>query len=256
MTQRLVLVLTILLLIGSAEAQNIPSSEAVAKEVQHLMDVEVGFEKMVPPGVSIEVKEFSRQGKSNQDLLVKYHIYLKGVPPDALFQWIQWPINADKPTSALSGISVGKDGILVCAGRKEGQCGEPSNPDDPVDFIITPRKGEPSRIAFVNSDLKIGTVIVPDPVEAKDRGCTLSAVRLTSKFELAFVTGTGYPPNSEIHYQFKSDTTSDRVITSDQNGAIRVSLVPPHGKKSDGTATIKVTEPKCSPQISYEWGKI
>ena len=61
---------------------------------------------------------------------------------------------------------------------------------------MTPIRGEPSRFAFVAPNIKIGIVTVPDPVAAKDKVCTLSAVRLTTRFELAFVSGTGYAPNS------------------------------------------------------------
>jgi len=99
-------------------------------------------------------------------------------------------------------------------------------------------------------------VIVPDPVTAKDKGCTISAVRLTSKFELAFVSGTGYAPNTDVHYRASSETTEDHVVKSDSQGRIRTGLIPHEGNKSSGTMHVKVTEATCSPEISYEWGKL
>jgi hypothetical protein len=165
-------------------------------------------------------------------------------------------VTAAKASLALGGISIGKDGILMCAGRTPEQCGDAKKPDDPIEFITMPRRGEPTRLAFVASKFKIGTVIVPDPVEAHDKGCSLSAVRLTQKFELAFLSGSGYPPNTDVHYRVSSEMTSQSVIKSDSNGDIRVSVIPYSGKKSSGTVTVKITESKCSPEVSFEWGKI
>ncbi len=98
---------------------------------------------MVPSGTSIEAKEVSRRGQSGKDLIVQYHIFVKGLPPDALLQYMDWPINADKPSRMLEGISVGKDGILMCAGKTPEQCGDSKKPDDPIEFIATPRKENP-----------------------------------------------------------------------------------------------------------------
>ena len=118
--------LSIIFLVGLARSQDSATNRNdIAQDVQHLMDLEVGFEQMVPSGMSIEAKEISRQGTSGKDLVVQYHIFVRGVPPDTLFRWIQWPVNADKPSSPLEGISVGKDGILMCAGRTPEQCGDP-----------------------------------------------------------------------------------------------------------------------------------
>jgi hypothetical protein len=170
------------------------------------MDVEVGFEQMAPPGTSIQAKEVSRRGNSGKDLVVKYHIFVTGVPPNILFKYIDWPVNAERPTVRLEGISVGKDGILMCAGRTAEQCGDPKKTDDPVDFVVTPLKGEPSRLALISPDVKIALAIVSDPVQASDKGCTLNAKRMTRAFDLAFVSGSGYPPNSDIHYELVSET--------------------------------------------------
>jgi hypothetical protein len=248
--------LSILMLVLVSTAQNSATTPSdVNERVQHLMDVQVGFTSMVPPGKSIEAKEVSRAGKSGKDMVVQYHIFVKGVPPDTLFQEISWPPTSDKPLSALDGISVGKDGVLMCAGKMPEQCGDSKKPDDPIEFTMMPLKGEASRFAFVAPGLKIGIVIVPDPVEAVSQGCSLSAVRLTPGFELAFLSGSGYAPNTEVHYRVSSEKTNDFVIKSDSSGTIRVSVIPFPGGKSTGKVRVKITEPKCAPEISYEWGK-
>lgn len=239
-----------------AQAQEPQTQDGIAQRVQHLMSIEVGFEQMVPPSTSIETKEVSRKGKSGEDLVVQYHIFVKGVPPNTLFKALTWPPNAEKPSVILDGISVGKDGVLMCAGRTSEQCGDPKKPDDPIEFTVLPMKGEPSRFALVSSDIKIGTVIVADPIEAKDKACTLSLVRLTKAFDLAFMSGTGYSPNTDVHYTVSSEMTGNFVIKADSKGTIRVALIPYPGKKKQGTARVKINEATCSPEASWEWGPI
>jgi hypothetical protein len=241
---------------SALKAQTPSTSPSDANEIaQKLMNIEVAFETMRPAGSSIQVKETSRHGRSGEDLVVSYRIYVKGAPPDPLFQWIQWPVNQEEPSSPLSGITAGMDGLLICAGQKPEQCGDSAKPNDPMDFIVMPRRGEPTRIAFVAGDFKIGTVIMADPISATDRGCTISAVRLASKFELAFITGTGFEPDSDVHYQFSPDQTKERIIHSDSSGVIRVSLTPIRAGEK-GTASVKILGPRCSPKLSFDWGTI
>ena len=234
-----------------------PTSQAdLGKRVQNLMSIEVGFEKMVPAGTSIKAIEVSRRGTSGKNLVVQYHIFVTGAPANTLFKYVDWAVNADAPTERLEGISVGKDGILMCAGRVPEQCGDSSKRDDPIEFTSMPLKGEPTRMAFISPDVKIGIVIVPDPVEASDKGCTLTALRMTRNFELAFLSGKGYPPNTDVHYRVSSEMTSDFVVKSDSTGTIRTSVIPFPAKKTKGTASVKIVEPTCAPQVSWNWGVI
>lgn len=156
----------------------------------------------------------------------------------------------------MDGISVGREGILTCAGRNPEQCGDPKKPDDPIEFTVLPMKAEPSRFAFVSSDTRIGTVIVADPIEAEDRSCTIRLLRMTRAFDLAFLSGTGYAPNADVHYTVLSEMTSSFVIKADSTGKIRVGLVPYPGKKKQGTARVKINEAGCSPEVSWDWGPI
>ena len=233
------------------------SSLEPSKYVEQSMKIQVGFMEMVPPGMSIEARELSRKGKSGNNLVVQYHIFVKGAPPDTLFQEMQWPVGSDKPSAALSGISVGKDGILICAGKEPDQCGDASKPNDPIEFTSIPKRGEPTRLAFIAPDFRIGLTFVPDPIEGKDKGCTLSATRLTPKFELAFLSGSGYAVNTDVHYRMASnEKTNDAVVRSDAKGGIRFSVIPYPGKKKNGAVSVKITENSCSPEVTYEWGKL
>ena len=52
---------------GIATAQDQQAQSGIGERVQHLMSIEVGFEQMVPPGMSIEAKEVSRKGTTGKD---------------------------------------------------------------------------------------------------------------------------------------------------------------------------------------------
>src|SRR5438067_11455385 len=78
--------------VSFAKLQDSPKQNELAKGIQHLMDVQVGFERMVPPGMSIEAKEISRTGKSGNDLVVQYHIFVTGAPSDTIFQQFEWNV--------------------------------------------------------------------------------------------------------------------------------------------------------------------
>jgi hypothetical protein len=251
------ILLVMFFLVNSVASQQTGTTLSEAeKRSRRLMEVEVEVAKMVPRGMSIEAKEVSREGKSGRNPLVKYHLFVKGVPLDTLFEELQWPVNAEQPSAALQGISVGKDGILICAGRTDEQCGDSKKPDDPIEFIVKPYKGEPTRLVFIAPKFQIGIVIVADPIEAADQGCSLSAVRLTSKFELAFLSGAGYLPDSDVHLRISSATVNDSIAKSDRNGTFRFSVIPDPGKNDKGTVTVKIMEPKCSPELSYQWGTL
>src|SRR5262249_11718960 len=153
--------------------------------------------------------------------------FIKGLPQNVLLTEYQLPTEGENLVVALPGISVGKDGLLMCAGRTQEQCGEANKPDDPIEFAFQPLKGEAYRLVF-NAEpgkTKVGLMIVPDPVESKNKGCTLSAVRLNKTFQLAFLYGDGYPPDTDVHYRLESGSKVEKVVHSDAKGAIRTAEV-------------------------------
>ncbi len=235
-----------------------PTANTVGAYVNHLMDTHIGVENTVPPGWSITAKEVSAGRGPQGSRIVQFHIFVKGATSGALFEQKVLPVGEDKSTSVMQGISVGKGGILMCAGRVSLQCGDPSNPDDPIEFTVSPIKGEPFRFLFESDGGTIGIVVVPDPVASKNNNCTLSAVRLTAGFELALITGAGFPPNTDIHYTAAPGPTVVQAIRSNDMGVFRFSLIPraDHPGQKNGTMNLKVIETYCSPEVSYEWGKL
>lgn len=167
--------------------------------------------KLSTPGASIQAKE---SGKENGNVL--YRLYVTGLPADQLYTVLTWPVNQAKPSQQFEGVSLGKDGLVSCTGRLPNECSDPdSSPADhgAVDFAFHPVKGEPFRLAVVNGDSRATIIIVPDPITSKDKGCSLEVVRLMPGFELAFFTGSGYPPNSEVTFDSESYGEKHEVKT-------------------------------------------
>jgi hypothetical protein len=163
---------------------------------------------------------------------------------------------------------------MICAGRTPAQCPNGGKPGAPIVFVQQNLlKGEPRRSVFLAPNLRIPISVVPDPVQSQDKGCKLSAIRLTAKFELAKIEGSGFPPNSDIHIRF-SDSESAGVslissdgqiapahggdtivaVRSDNRGAIQTETLFNTLKNPSGLETVEVTEPRCSPKIGYKWG--
>jgi hypothetical protein len=242
-------------LCGVAGAQGADARAEMTKYVNGLMALQVASMTQPPPGISVEAKEVAKEGNSGQGLTVQYHVFIKGLPQGVLITESQLPVEGENLDVVMSGVSVGKDGVLMCAGRAPDQCSG-NKPDDPVEFTFQPLKGEPYRLFFdaEPGKTRVGLMIVPDPVEAKSKGCTLNAVRLNRTFQLAFLYGDGYPPDTDVHYRFEAENKSEQVVHSDAKGVIRTAVLAFGNGKKGGRATVEITDKACSPKISYEWG--
>jgi hypothetical protein len=227
----------------------------VETRVNALLNIHIGIENQIPNGWSYAIMPVSMNRADGDTVVASVHILFRGVPPGTLFEEQVLPVGEDKPVSSLGGISVGKDGTLICGGRSPEQCRNAAKPDDPIEFTLQALKGEPHRLLFVSPAGTIGMVIVPNPVSNTNRGCTLSAVRLTPEFDLALITGTGYPPNTDIHYVAKPGRNVEQIIQSDGRGVFRFAQIPTaKPDQKSGTLQLKINVPTCSPEVKYDWG--
>lgn len=145
---------------------------------------------------------------------------------------------------------------MICAARTPEQCGDPSKKDDPIDFGFNPTKGEPYRLALVSGEHRAAIVIVPDPIVAKDKDCTLSVERLLPGFELAYFSGSGFPPNNEATFDSESYGERRPIKTrSDNEGHIQFAVLPGVSGHQKGTTKVKGTGMKCSPSLQFDWGQ-
>ena len=228
---------------------------ALNEKVNHLMNFHISLERSVPKGWSVEVKPVSLTKSSDDTATAQIHVFIYGAPSGTTFEQQIYPVGEDKPRSTLQGITAGANGMLVCAGRSPEQCGDPNRPDDPIEFTSNSRPGEPIRYGFVSSVGTVTFVVVPFPISAHDKQCTLSAVRLTPEFEAALITGTGYTPNTEVPYMTSPNGNFHTLAHSDERGVLRFGLVPFSQRgETSGRLAIKMKDPACSPELSYKWG--
>ena len=207
--------------------------------------------KLTSEGVSIRAKEVERR-----EGFVKYYLLVSGLPTDGLYSVMSWPVVQQKPATIMQGVSIGKDGMLICAGRTPEQCGDPSAKDDPIDFAFSPAKGEPYRLAVVSGEHRAAIVIVPDPITGKDRDCSLSVERLLPHFELAYFKGSGFPPNEDVRFEGESYGEKHPITTkADSDGNLQFAIMPGVSGHQKGTTTVKGIGMKCSPSLKFEWGQ-
>src|SRR6202140_3699805 len=207
--------------------------------------------KLSSEGVSIRAKEAERHGG-----LVRYNLLFSGLPADKLYSVMSWPVVQGKPSTIMEGASIGKDGTLICAGRTPDQCGDAAAKDDPIDFAFNPTKGEPYRIAVVSGEHRAAIVIVPDPIIGKDGEGSLGVERVLPHFELAFFTGSGFPPNNEATFDSESYGERRPIKTrADNEGHIQFAVLPGVSGHQKGTTRVKGVGMKCSPSLQFDWGQ-
>ena len=252
----IVILTALALAICSGDSRTQDNTDAQAAQLaQSLVKKHEAWSTKIPtPGASIQAMESARAGG-----VVSYNLYVSGLPTDKLYTVVEWPVTQTGPVTGMKGVSLGKDGLVSCTGQRPGECNDPDpSPDEhgTVDFAFQPSDAEPFRIAVVSGDSKAGIVIVPNPINVKNKGCSLEVVRLTPRFELAYFTGSGYPPNAAVIFDSESYGEKHNVrTTSDGDGAIRFAVLPFVAGHSSGTTKITATGLACTPSMKFNWGQ-
>jgi hypothetical protein len=212
--------------------------------------------KFSTPGTSAELHETARLNQNGQ-LGVRYNIVVKGAPKDQTYTLVSWPINAPKPVEQIKGLSIGTDGLVVCAGKTPEQCvGEKEN--DLVDFVLSPAQGEVFRMALVSADgeTKIFFATIPDPIIKKSKTCNLEVIRLMPRFELVLIRAKGYVPNEDLLFASKSyDESQERRVKADADGGYISALMPFVKTKQNGRTSVSLKGGSCGVALSFDWGK-
>lgn len=159
-------------------------------------------------------------------------------------------------------------------------CAATTKPGQPVEVRSTVAPGEAVRVALVAQSEKDGkpvrvgaeTSLVPFPIQASDKGCTLQVIRGMKNAAMVLVEGTGFPANTSM----KVDTVTGaetRAIntTTNANGRFILAALPALEGNDTGDTTIRMggiiqppsletpkTPPptlSCDPSLSFHWGK-
>ena len=223
-----------------------------AQIAQTLVRAHIGWRTRLPsPNTSLQAKEVEREGS-----VVRYNLYVSGLPTDKLYSVLSWPVGQAKPSTVFQGLSIGKGGLVICAGRTPGQCVDASEKDGPVDFTFNPAKGEPYRLALYSGDYRAAIVIVPDPIIGEDKGCSISVERLLPHFELAYLSGTGFSPNGDVKFDGESYGEKHAISAkADSQGNFSAALLPAVAGHQKGTTTLKGVGMSCSPSLKFDWGQ-
>jgi hypothetical protein len=211
--------------------------------------------KLSTSGTSGELREVGRSGQKDRPQ-VTYNIIVKGAPNDQTYTLVSWPIHLAKPREQMKGLSIGRDGLIVCAGRTPEQCvGE--RKDDPVNLILSPGPGEVFRMALISSDqkTKIFVAAIPLPINTKSGTCSLEVVRLTPGFELALMRARGFPANDDLLFASKSyDESDEKRVKAESDGTYVSALMPYVSGKKSGTTTLSLKGASCESTLSFDWG--
>jgi len=203
------------------------------------------------PNTLLTLKEASREGP-----VIRIRMYATGLPKEGIYTLVQWPVTQREPSAALGGVSFDEAGLAVCAGTP-GTCGG-DKPNDPIDVVLRPVPGEPSRLALVSADqsIKLYAKIVPIPLRGEDKGCSVEAVLLMPGSELVLIEGVGFPPNSDI--VLDSESEGERhggKAKTDANGRYVSGILPYKQGVARGTTKVDLKSAGCSPSVSFPWGK-
>ena len=240
----------------AANAEGDAAQEA-AKLVQLTRDWAEG--KLSTPGISAKARQVTNK-IDNGALLVQYNVTLVGAPKDQTYTFLSWPINESQPIEQMKGLALGFNGMVVCGSLTPEQCSSmvTKQKHDPVDLTFYPAKGELVRLSFVSADgkSKVFFAAVPEPILKKDKSCSLEAVRLMPKFEVAMIRAKGFQPNEDLHLESKSyEEAVAKQAKADANGEYVSALQPFVKGKQNGKTIVTLKGASCAPSISFEWGK-
>jgi hypothetical protein len=205
-------------------------------------------------GVTLVLHEGPRQ-KSPQGTVLWYNLIGQGLPAGVPFALWQWTPDKE-PKRVMEGVSFDKRGVLVCAGGA-GFC-KGDGPDDAINIKTTAAAGEPKRMAVVSPDGEVAgfAEAIPFPIEAADKSCTLSVVRMGASVESVTVRLTGFRPNERLTLTTLTNMEEAAIDESADKqgswtGVVKLQF------KGQGKASISVapvTGQNCKVAVSFDWG--
>jgi hypothetical protein len=193
---------------------------------------------------TLVLQESMRSGQ-----LIKFRLLVAGAPKGEVYTLVSWPVTQKGPSEVLRGVTLDASGLAICAGTP-GTCSA-NKPDDPIDVNLRPIAGEPVRLGLVSADgaTKVFAKVVPVPLRAEDRGCSVEATLLTPGAELVLIEGLGFPSNGDI--TMNSESEGERHSAkgkADADGRYTSALLPYRQGVAQGTTKVSLETAKCAPQ--------
>src|SRR5208337_4360476 len=202
-------------------------------------------------GVEMTLHEEPRQ-RTSKGTILWYNVVGKGFPEGIVYTLWRW-IPEKSPEPLIKGVSFDKRGVLVCSG-KPGYCSG-DRPDDPINIKATAILGEMKRLAVVSEDGKIVAFAdaVPFPIEASDKGCKLSVVRMSPLADVVSAHASGLKPNRTLTVTTRySDEGSTAKSTAGPDGTWQQVVLTQGAKQPSGKALISVSDTVCTLSVTFD----
>jgi hypothetical protein len=204
------------------------------------------------PGTKLEAHLMTKQVRNGVDYGF-YDFYLTGAPADQVYTIFQWPLSKAGPETVMPAY-VSDNGRLCMHATG---CHDTSGPYVMLAFLSFP--GLPHRIGIASEDkkYKAAITVIPNPIVAEDKGCSVEVIRAREDFSLAVLRGKGFHPNDEIKYT--SNSAGEKMkgsFRADGHGEFVTGLGPGVKGKQKGTDHINFKASGCAPSVSYHWGAL
>ena len=201
------------------------------------------------PGVELMVHEGPRQHTPSGTVLV-YSFAGKGFTPGVAYNLWGW-IPGEQPKKFLDGVSFDDRGVLICSG-KAGFCSGQA-PDDPVNIRSEAVQGEPKRFGVIAPDGNVAAFAedIPFPIEASDKNCKVSVIRVSPLGEVVLARATGFVPYEMLTVTTGTGTESP---TATPEGTWEGLAGNGTSGGRSGVATLKVSGKDCAVAVSYDFG--
>jgi hypothetical protein len=233
-----------------------PGSETDAQEqLNKTAAATIQWDKSTSPGVRAEVQPVEKKQADGRPL-IQYRLKVTGAPHNKLYNLIAWPIMLAEPATIMEGLAIAADGTVGCPPDSNRSCAKQFKGAE-LRLTYTPITGEIFRHALISEDkqTRIFFTIVPVPIIEHDHACSLEAVRLSRRFELALIHGRGFAPGDQLSMHTESyPETHDSLPKVDPAGEFWAVLTPFVTGRTRGTTEVTVQGQSCQPKLSFDWG--
>lgn len=210
-----------------------------------------------PQGIHLRFAQFDKRKIGDGNFIV-YRAYAPGIPTGQRYSLIQWTVG-ESLQSVTDDVWVNDRGLLMCSKPAKEQLNADSVPtENEVDFVVQAGRGEPKRFALISEDHRtiIPGTLVPYPLEAKDKTCSVQALLASPQGEAFLLEGSGFAPQVEV----KLDSVSagehqTGAFQSSPTGQLTTTVFPFVEGKDRGIAEIHLSTPDCSLNVKLPWGK-
>jgi hypothetical protein len=203
------------------------------------------------------VMKESNRTKTPTATVITYDLFAPALPKEKRYTLVRWPLNGGMQ-AVRTGVTLGNEGRLLCAGKTPEECKVKEGENPQIAVKITFAKGEASRWALMSEDQasKALASLIPFPLVAQDKGCTLEAKLVTSDARVLMVTASGLPAGGDVPIVSSSaGVVASATWHMNENGKLNAVVVTEVPGKDGGDFSLQLKGSACEPAISLKWGK-